>query len=209
MDADSRHTVQPQRRWANVLSGATLCCLTLAAACPPQQTVDPPERYTAPPRPDITVTAELVFRIIVSPDAVDAPSRLLAIRLRIKSAHPRTIIFRPHWARFVLPDGTLLFAYDRPRATELMALTRLAPADPAESQTTLRREQRNNLSAEVSEQLLTQVQVEPGGTIEGYVVVDTLRPLAELAGAGVEIILTEEAGSPDPAQALHVFAPLT
>jgi hypothetical protein len=143
---------------------------------------------------DFTVVAVPAYRLVTGPNALDAPSRLLAVRVQIESTGQSSYLFAPDDLTIALPDGTHARIYDRARADQLLRRTLLAEADmsylmrPGHLPGGVGTYSAEALAAMVETNLLSDGVFGPGQPLQGYVVIDTAHPLMSLDGASFEVI---------------------
>jgi len=200
--------------------GAALFLLAVVAVAGCKTTVYETSRPRLPPPEvrfvDLAVVAAPVFRLVIPPASPDTPSRLIAVHVRLRSRHSNPVVVRPDWIRLLLPDGNLNFAFDPPRAAELLLRTELARADllyldggghgPPGGLDPARRA---HLKKMVLAELLGETRLEPGDRAEGYLVIDTGRPFDNLAGLPLELVTTDEAPPPQGSESVALLARLS
>jgi hypothetical protein len=176
-------------RWVGGIGAAVLAC---SSACSPPLTTAPPTAATAV---DFTATVTPVFRLVAGPALIDLPSRVLVVRLTLAaSSQAAYYAFTPSDLSIVLPDGTRARILDPPRAEELLRRTTIAEADLSYLNQAdhvpggLSDDVRDSFLFMVRGQLLAAGTFGPGQPLEGYLVVDTERPVMTLDGAAVEVV---------------------
>jgi len=166
---------------------------------------------------DLAIVAAPVFRLVIPPDSLDEPSRLIALHVRLRSHHPNPVVVRPEQIRLLLPNGRSHLAFDPPRAAEVLSRTELARADllyledkgahaPRGGLTATRRIRLKRL---VRDELLRETRLEPGGRAEGYLVIDTGRPFRDLSGLPLELVAIDEAPPPKGRDTVPLLARLS
>jgi len=140
------------------------------------------------------ISATPAFRLIVDQREGDLPSRLLVLWARIETSNHNVYDVRPIDARVVLPDGNKIRVLDRERAAVLVRRTWLGAWDLSyQTQREfpwggLYEPVRKRLQDEVIAGLLDDAALTQNRVLEGYLVVDTVTPLASLERVGLEIV---------------------
>jgi hypothetical protein len=137
------------------------------------------------------------YRLLPSPALVSAATRLFVLHANLENVSGEILDFEPGRARLVLPDGTEGRVFDRSRAAELVRRTALALPGPeaggdsrAGGPDILREPVLSRLRIEIVRSLLGPESLDPREILEGYVVIDTERPLSSLGGVMLEILAT-------------------
>lgn len=163
--------------------------------------VEPAEELTvttAEVAPSIFVTAVPSYRLIVSPQLADAPSRLMAVHARVETYSEPPLHFSPLGVWIRLPDGTRGRAFDRPRAIEILERAELGAADLSYlAQRNGRRRPgglpnavKSALKHQLKQSLLGEIDFSRDRPAEGYLIVDVRRPVASLEAALLEVEAT-------------------
>jgi hypothetical protein len=93
-----------------------------------------------------------------------------------------------------MPDGTRGRIFDRARAAALMDRTDIAFWDPTVATDVgyppgrLLPEFRSKLKALIRERLMDEAELAPGETVQGYVVADTMYPLASFENVSLKVV---------------------
>jgi hypothetical protein len=160
----------------------------------------------------LTVTALPVYRLVTSPAALDSPSRLLVIQVRMATTTDAVLQFLPHDLSLQLPGGAQGHIFDRARAQELLRRTIVAEADlgylqhpDAHPPGGINEYVRPQLADMVRAHLLEGGSFGPGDVLRGYVVVDTRVPLFTLDGAAMEVVV-HRAADAAPLRSAYQFA---
>lgn len=194
-----------------VLSGASGCTLpdflSHPPTTPPGQT---PGQADAPS--SLSVTAVPGYRLVVSPTAVDSPSRLLVIQVELSTTDDRALSVTLDDLALVLPTGERRSVFDRGRAMELVRRATLADADlsyllrsDGHPPGGLSEYARPQLTDMVMSNLLTDRAFTSEHGMRGFVVVDTGVPLMSLDGASIEVTAYHLSGS-TPVRGVYQFA---
>ncbi len=187
--------------WIGGIGTAALLCANACSA--PRATTSPTATATAS---DFTATVTPVFRLVASPALVDLPSRVLVIRLTLTATSQSTYYaFTTSDLSIVLPDNTRVRVLDPPRAEVLLRRTTIADADMSYLSQDghvpggLSSDVRDSLLFTVRSHLLANGTFGPGQPLEGYLVIDTERPVMSLDGAAVEVV-AQRFGDETPAR---------
>ena len=183
------------RRWVSA-AVPFVAVLVFMAGCEFLRGKRPPP--TAPPSGppaeagELSVSALPVYRLIVTPMLIDAPSRLLVLQVRFASSADRAMSLSPEDAVLILPSGERGRVFDRGRALELLRRTTLADADLGYMQRPdSYRPGGLDPSAQLNETVMANLLIDGvyagGQSVQGYVVVDTATPLASLQGTTLEL----------------------
>jgi hypothetical protein len=159
--------------------------------------VDALQRSASP----VFVTAAPSYRLLVDGAAADAPSRLLVLYTRVEARSGASVPFALANLRLRLGNGQFARIFDPERAAVLVRRTRLGAANLSYLHTSGERQVpgglppwgQEALRKQLLEHLLAGGTVRPDEPLRGYLVVDTLEPLASLDGAVLEAI-TEHDG---------------
>lgn len=194
--------------------GVRLMCVGLALAiggCVPRSQPAASPMGPVAAATDFTVVAVPAYRLVTGPSALDAPSRLLAVRVHIESTGQSSYVFAPGDLTIALPDGTHARIFDRARADELLRRTLLAEADmsyllrPGHLPGGTGTYSSEALAAMVETNLLSDGIFGPGQPLQGYVVIDTGHALMSLDGASFEVIARRQ-GDDIPARYAYQLA---
>jgi hypothetical protein len=174
--------------------GGSICLALFAAGCPRPSPLEPPGEPTPRadiPAPRIQARAHPAFRLVIPPRPVYAPTRLIAVYVRIENTHDEALVIRPDAIRLELPDGSIRLALDKPRAFEILRRSLLARFDPyGDGKANLGSSKSEQLQWErrFRDELLDETQLSPGESVEGFVVVDTSRGFETLDDTVVEAV---------------------
>ncbi len=175
---------------ARVLAATVVTTLSLTAVgCPrqPQSASRPaPTPRISIPAPKIKARAHPAYRLVIPPRSIDAPTRLVAVFVRVKNIDGEALLVRPDLIKLELPDGSSRTALDQPRAFEILKRSLLARYEfdgkqPSPSE-------RRLWERKFREELITDTQLAPGESVEGFVVVDTTREFPSLDDTVVEAV---------------------
>jgi hypothetical protein len=181
---------------ATVVAVAALA--SLAAGCflyPSAPEVPPPAPPKVLPSP-VTVSATPAFRLIVSPDFVDTPSRLIVLYARVETRGSERLHFDPTQMHLVFPGKRRGEIFDAPRAAVLLEQTELGRWDldfskgTAHSPNGFDKEFRARLKEKIREALMTPADFGPEQALSGYVIADTGFPVTSLEDAALEVVTT-------------------
>ena len=192
--------------------------LPLLGACslwPWGRTEAPVEPTPVIVRPPIVFAASAAYRLVVDPGSADAPSRLQVLYARIQNAGDQAIVARSADIQFRLPDDTPGRIFDPPRVAELLRRTSSGMHDLSYLQSPggyhppggLEANLQYGVDLQIIESLLDMIELAPGATKEGYLVVDTRKPFASLAGATLELVATRSGDGAPVRQAYRMVAP--
>ena len=148
-----------------------------------------PADVVAVERPELVLSANHVYRLVVGPRWADAPSRLLVVYARVQNAGDQSIAFRPEEMRIQLTDGESGRVFDRARAAELLRRTNFGDAEPAAGGTRMVWSE-VALDDQVLHSLMDATDLSPGQIVEGFLIVDVGHPVASLEGAALEVVGT-------------------
>jgi len=178
--------------WAGIAAGAVLLS---ASGCSlfrikPAGGVQPTSAGGFPN--DFIVSALPVYRLVVNQALLDLPSRLLVFQLRLSGSQVGVLSVTGDNVQLVLPNGEPGRVFDRGRATELLHRATLADADlayvrrgaPPGGFDEVRRQQ---MAESIATNLLSDGVFTSDQPMQGYVVVDTLTPLASLDGVVFQV----------------------
>jgi hypothetical protein len=163
--------------------------------CPSAPEVPPPAPPKVPPSP-VTVSATPAFRLIVSPELADTPSRLIVLYARVETRGSERLHFDPTQMHLVFPGKRMGEVFDAPRALVLLEQTELGRWELDSSSGTARspngfdKEFRTRLKEKIREALMTAADFGPEHALSGYVIADTGFPVTSLDDAALEVVTT-------------------
>jgi len=154
----------------------------------------PPGPKVLPPA--VTVSATPAFRLIVSPELSNAPSRLIVLYARVEAKVNERLHFDPAQMHIVFSGQRRGEIFDPPRAAVLLEQTELAswdvgsPAQSPHSPNGIDKEFRARLKEKVREALMFPADLDPEQALSGYLVVDAGAPVTSLEDAALEVVTT-------------------
>ena len=142
----------------------------------------------------VQITALPVYRLVVSDVLADVPSRLIAVYVRVYAKDDTQVNVSANDISLTLLSGEPGRVFDDPRAVELLHRTTLGDADLSYLQQYshtpggLGEYTHSELTATVLSRLFSDTVLSSSNSpVEGYVIVDTVQPVASLAGASMAI----------------------
>lgn len=193
--------------------GGSICLAFLATGCPrpspPVPSTEPTPRLSiAAPR--IQARAHPAFRLVIPPRPVHAPTRLIAVFVRIENIHTEPLMIRPDLIRLELPDGSARLALDKARAFAILKRSLLARFDPygdGKANLGLSKSEQSQWERRFLDELLDDTRLLPGESVEGFIVVDTSRRFKSLDDTVVEAVAhpPEETGNGDERYPVRVL----
>jgi hypothetical protein len=172
-------------------AGALILAIALGGCSlwPPAPGTVKPAGVAAAEQPQLVLSANHIYRLIVGPRWADSPSRLLVVYARVQNAGDQSIAFRPEEMRLQLADGESGRVFDRARAAELLRRTNFGEAEPPTGGTRMVWSEAA-LDEQVLHSLIDATNLSPGQVMEGFLIVDVGRPVASLEGAALEVVGT-------------------
>jgi hypothetical protein len=193
--------------------GGSIGLAFFAAGCPRASAPAPPTKPTprfSIPAPRIQARAHPAFRLVIPPRPVHAPTRLVAVFVRIENIHSEPLMIRPNSIRLELPDGSIRLALDKARAFAILKrslLARFDPYDDGKANLGLSRSEQVQWERRFQDELLDDTRLLPGESVEGFIVVDTSRRFKTLDDTVVEAVAQppEENGNGDERYPVRVL----
>jgi hypothetical protein len=178
--------------WAAAESGCALSAWLGGRGPGPRRTSPVTTTEVSPP---VIVSVVPAYRLILSPHLADAPSRLLVLHARLEALNDETLRLSPGDVTLRLPDGSPGKVFDPPRAIELLRRTDIGAADLSYVGREagfrpggLPQAAKPAIKEEITTNLLYAGDFDRRQPIDGYLVVDTEAPLADLDGVVLEIV---------------------
>ncbi len=145
--------------------------------------------------PSVVVRAIPAYRLIISPQLADSPSRLLVLHTRVATYGDDALHFTPSGAHLRLRDDSRASVFDRPRAIALLHrttpgavdLSYLDASNGGHRRGGLSKEAQNEIKLLLIDSLLDDADFSRDHPLDGYLIVDTLHPLPSLDGAVLEV----------------------